>query len=121
MSSRHPRDATRQLVTDLAYIELDRIQVKGKTVPVDIFALLGDDKVAQTEEFKKLNEANQAMIDSYRSQDFKKARDMVAECRTLLDGFRVAGLYDLYEQRLDEFEATPPAADWDGTFIATTK
>ena len=114
-------EATRKEVTDLAYIELDRIQVKGKTVPVDIFALLGDDQVAQSEEFKKLNEANQAMIDSYRSKDFKKARDMVAECRTLLDGFRVAGLYDLYEQRLDEFETTPPDDDWDGTFIATTK
>ena len=113
--------ATRKLVPDLAAIELDRIQVKGKTVPVDIFALLGDDKVAQSEEFKKLNEANQAMIDAYRSQDFKKARDMVAECRTLMAEFRVAGLYDLYEERLDDFEANPPAADWDGTFIATTK
>ena len=114
-------ESTRKLVTDLAAIELDRIQVKGKTVPVDIFALLGDDQVAQSEEFKKLNQANQAMIDSYRAQDFKKARDMVAECRGLLDGFRVAGLYDLYEERLEDFDANPPPADWDGTFIATTK
>ena len=114
-------ESTRKLVTDLATIELDRIQVKGKTVPVDIFALLGDDQVAQSEEFKKLNQANQAMIDAYRAQEFKKARDMVAECRNLLDGFRVAGLYDLYEERLDDVDANPPAADWDGTFIATTK
>ena len=61
------------------------------------------------------------MIDAYRTKDFKKARDMVAECRNLLDGFRVAGLYDLYEERLDDFEANPPDADWDGVFIATTK
>ena len=90
-------------------------------MPVDIFALLGDDMLAQSEEFKKLNEANQTMIDSYRAQDWKTAREMVAKCRGLLDGFRVAGLYDLYEERLDEYEANPPAADWDGAFIATTK
>ncbi|MCH7486245.1 MAG: adenylate/guanylate cyclase domain-containing protein [Proteobacteria bacterium] len=114
-------EGTRKLVTDLASIELDRIQVKGKTVPVDIFALLGDDKVAQSEEFKKLSQANQAMIDAYRAQDWEKTRTRIAECRELLDGFNVAGLYDLYEQRVEDYEATPPDADWGGVFIATTK
>jgi len=30
-------------------------------------------------------------------------------------------LCDLYEDRIREYKQTPPAEDWDGVFIATTK
>ena len=41
-------------VSELATIELDLIQVKGKTVGVNIFALLGDEKIKNSSDFKTL-------------------------------------------------------------------
>ena len=108
-------------VPELATVELDLIQVKGKTVPVYIHALLGDEEVAETEHFKKLKTVNGDMIAAYRAQDWSKARDMLKSCRDAVDGFRIAGLYDLYEERIADYEVNPPSADWDGAFIATTK
>jgi len=35
------------------------------------------------------------------------------------DGLEV--LYDLYDERLEEFKVNPPPADWDGVFVATSK
>jgi adenylate cyclase len=30
-------------------------------------------------------------------------------------------LYDLYEERIEEYKENPPGSDWDGVFIATSK
>jgi adenylate cyclase len=113
--------STHDQVSELATIELDFIQVKGKTEGVHIFALLGDEEIAQKEDFRALHDATNEMIAAYRGQDWKRARDFVGTCRGLVSEYRIAGLYDLYETRIDDYEVNPPAADWDGVFIATTK
>jgi len=108
-------------VPDLATIELDKIQVKGKTIGVNIFALLGDDEMARNPDLIELKRHHQAMLDAYRGQDWAKARKKIAECRILCEPYALDELYDLYESRIAEYEVDPPAPDWDGTFIATTK
>ena len=113
--------STQAQVTELATVELDFIQVKGKTEGVHIHALLGDEAVAENKEFLSLKEACEQMISSYRAQEWAKAREYVSNCRELTDGFRIAGLFDLYEGRIADYEANPPSPDWDGVFIATTK
>ena len=47
------------------------------------------------------------------------ARQAITECRKLNGGLDL--LYDLYEERIQTFEAEPPDADWDGVFVATSK
>jgi adenylate cyclase len=113
--------STRDLVPELATIPLDFIQVKGKTEGVYIFALMGDEKIAAEENFLDLKKTTQEMIDLYTAQDWVKAREKIAECRSKLGEHRIAGLYDLYEERVTEYETTPPPEGWDGVFIATTK
>ena len=68
-----------------------------------------------------LKGATDEMISDYRAQEWDKAGQHVEKCRGLINDFRIAGLYDLYETRIAEYKETPPAADWDGVFIATTK
>jgi adenylate cyclase len=113
--------STHDLVPGLATIPLDFIQVKGKTEGVHIFALMGDEKVAVDEGFLDLKNATEEMIDLYTAQDWAKTREKIAECRSKLGEHRIAGLYDLYEERVTEYEITPPPEGWDGVFIATTK
>jgi adenylate cyclase len=102
-----------------ACLELDLIQVKGKTVPVHIYTLLGDRALKETPAFEKLAVAHGAMISAYRAARFDEATAKIAECRELYSG--LGGLYDLYDARIAAFAKEPPSGDWDGVFRATSK
>ncbi len=113
--------STRSEVPDMATMELDLIQVKGKTVGVNIFVLLGGDEMEQNPDFRTLRGHHELMLEAYRAQKWDMAKAKIKECRILCEPYRLDALYDVYEERIAEYEAEPPAPDWDGVFIATTK
>jgi adenylate cyclase len=108
-------------VNGLALLELDAIKVKGKTEAVHIYTVLGDDKVAQSAEFQSLKKNHDAMLAAYRAQEWEKARAKLDTCRMKLDGFAMGEYYKIYEERVAEYEANPPGAEWDGVYVATSK
>jgi adenylate cyclase len=116
-------EATKNRAPDFATLELDLIKVKGKTEAVRIFTLLGTPEIAQTEPFKVLLAEHMEMLASYRSQNWEAARAHILKCREFIKnaGLELDGLYDLYEERIAEYEASPPGPDWDGVFVATSK
>ena len=114
-------EATRLCALDLAALELDLVRVKGKAEPVRIFALLGDETLAQGDGFKALQEAHDLMLTAYRVQSWAIARDQLETVRDLAGGFGLDALYDLYEERIDTFLQAPPDKDWDGVYVALTK
>ncbi len=107
-------------VTDMAILELDQIKVVGKNKPERIYALLGDTDYAVKGEFIKWREMHETMLQNYRSQNFKAALEDVVKCKKL-SGEQGTALYDIYEARMNELMATPPAKDWDGIYISTVK
>jgi len=108
-------------VTDFACVELDRIQVKGKTVPVDIFCVLGDEERAATPEFQAMAKVNAEMIAAYRAQDWATVKQKIAEGEAVDKDNELGVLRGIYAERTEAYEANPPPADWDGAFIATSK
>ena len=108
---------TRQLVKDVVFREVDRVKVKGKDEPVDIFEPIGmegqvDQKVM--DEIKLWHKALRA----YRAQKWDEAemdlfnvQRMSPECK----------LYQLYFERIKECRADPPSTDWDGVTTFKTK
>ena len=115
-------ESTAKAVRDeFAVIELDLIQVKGKTEPERIYALVGATDVAAEEDFKALREANDTMLEKYRAQDWSWARYALETCRKIAAQYKVDEFYGIYEKRINDLEATPPGPDWDGVFIATSK
>jgi adenylate cyclase len=108
-------------VPELATIELDIVQVKGKTVGLDIYALMGDAELANDPEFLAMNAANDEMLAAYRGQQWSKAHELVDNLRVVGKQFNLDVLCDLYDGRINAYEEDPPPADWDGVFIATTK
>jgi len=112
---------TRAQVPGLATIELDLIQVKGKTVGVNIFALLGDEEMAQECDFRILKDNHEQMIAAYRHQGWEHAMAKLKECRVLGEPFGLTDLYNLYEARIAQYEADPPGSNWSGVYIATSK
>ena len=105
--------------SEYAYIELDLIKVKGKNEAVRIYALMGEPEMRDEPEFTALATRHAAMLAAFRDQKWDEARGIVNDCRALNGG--LGGLYDLYDERIDNFIADPPGADWDGVFVATTK
>jgi adenylate cyclase len=110
---------TREYVKDFAALELDLIRVKGKTVPVHIYTLAGDEETAKTPEFQALAPKHAALIAAYRAQKWDETERLIAECRTA--PFHLEKFYDMYLARIAAWRAEPPAQDWDGTFTATSK
>ncbi len=105
-------------VPDFAVLEIDLLRVKGKTKPVRVFTVLGDQIMASSGEFGQWKAAHDAMIAAYRAGDFDAAEKGVVLCR------RQGGLgdvYTLYAERIAALKANAPGPEWDGVFVATTK
>jgi adenylate cyclase len=104
----------------LATLELDLIRVKGKTQPVRIHALVGDESVAANPAFAALKAEHAALIAAYRRMDWRAARGHLEACRAQAPEL-MQPFYALYAERIAGFEADPPPADWDGVYVALTK
>ena len=113
-------ETTKIAAPEFATIELDLIQVKGKTVPVRIFALLGDAQVLTSEWFKDMSAVHAELMSEYREQNWGNAKALIVKARASA-GDKFDGLYDLFSSRILEYESNPPGSEWDGVFIATDK
>ena len=96
------------------------IQVKGKTQPVHMFALIGDDAMALQTAFQEWRQEHDAMLKAYRTRDFEGAFKMIKSCE-LKSGGRLETLYALYSDRCIEMMKNPPPADWNGVYEAKSK
>ena len=104
-----------------ALLEIDRIQVKGKTEPEVIYTVVGRDDLAKAREFETLQERWSAFLVCYRKQDWRGARKILEESRGDCERFGIATLIDIYGDRIERLGHEPPRAGWDGVFIADTK
>ncbi len=104
-----------------ATMEIDLIQVKGKKQPEVVYTVLGRAEVNDDPRCKELRDLNAAMLASYRRQQWDAAQSLIVRCRKLANGFDVAGLYDMYAERIAAHRADPPPPDWNGVYEAETK
>jgi adenylate cyclase len=112
---------SRKQAEDFACLPLDRIRVKGKSQAVEIFALLGDAALADNPEFRALLTEHDRMLTAYRAQDWTTSLDAIKFCRELGMAWSLDRLYDLYAERIADYQVTQPPAVWDGVFVATSK
>jgi adenylate cyclase len=119
-------ETTAAKVQDFALLELDLIKVKGKTEAVRIFTLLGDETVARDPVFVGLKALHEQVLAAYRAQRWDEADAKLAEARAMAErgsGLirQMADFYDIYAERVAEYRADPPGADWDTVYVATSK
>ena len=106
-------EATRTAVKDLAFLELDLVQVVGKSEPVRIFSLLGDALFARTNVFIEAETLQTRMLGYYRTRRWQEALEVIGKLEQLeLDSFK--GYLLMMRKRIEAFKASPPGADWDG-------
>ena len=104
-----------------ATLEIDLIQVKGKSEPEAVFTVLGREEVLGSAEFRRVREVNARMLTQFRQQDWRGALETIDVCRKVSDGFGLHDLYDVYVERIADFQKSPPPADWNGVFAYETK
>ncbi|GAA5317321.1 MAG: adenylate/guanylate cyclase domain-containing protein [Candidatus Pelagadaptatus aseana] len=89
---------------------LDRVRVKGKAKPIDIFEPLQQFDAAELAVYHKA-------LGFYLEGDFEKSLPVF---KTLKDNNPDTILYRLYVERCESLKKNPPA-NWQGVFIHTTK
>jgi adenylate cyclase len=104
-----------------AVLEIDFVQVKGKSEPELVYTLLGGSDVAEAARFQKLRDLNGLMLTSYRNQNWAGALEAILQCREAGREFGLDEFYNRYVARIRTLLDQPPEADWNGVFVAETK
>jgi adenylate cyclase len=104
-----------------AILEIDFIMVKGKKDPEVIYAIMGREDTAQSARFQSLRNLMIEMLANYRSRNWEEALASIERGRSSDEANALALLYDIYVERIREFQKNPPPDDWDGAFALTTK
>jgi adenylate cyclase len=107
-------EETYAAANQLAAVELDLVQVVGKTEPVRIFALIGDETVKDSTGFDRLIRLQNDMLGAYRERQWDNALEIIRQLRNDAAAISMTRYYDMFDERLTEFMATPPDSDWDG-------
>ena len=108
-------------ISHFASIELDRVRVVGRQAPEVVYALLGDEAMADSEDFSSFSAQYAQMLSAYRSRDWQAAAAIADALAAQADGRGLAKLIAIYKERIAEFSAIPPPADWDGVFESVSK
>jgi len=101
-------------------IPLDCIAVKGKTIGVNIFTVFYNPDVTVAADWISAREHHELMLEYYRKQQWDKAIELCNELTGEFDG-KMDHYYELWIERIAEMRTRNLAADWDGTYRATSK
>jgi adenylate cyclase len=113
-------EETRSAAGDLAFLEADLVQVVGRSKPLALYVLLGDAAHAATPAFAALTATHRGLVEAYRGCCWDAAQKALDELQRLAPA-ALAGLYDVYAERIAALRSDPPPADWDGVFVARQK
>lgn len=110
---------TLKLAPEYAAIKLDQALVKGKKIPVKIFALLGRRDDEELASIQELRDKHDDMLVAYCKREWDVALALIPHCRAL--SRQLDQLYDLFERRIEGYKVDPPPENWDGTYMAQSK
>ena len=95
-----------------------RVQVKGKTEPVDVFTLIGARTDDVDPEFLKWLDVYEDAIRKFRDRDFKEAKILFSR---FLEFYPDDALAKMYIERAREYEQTPPDDAWNAVEVFEKK
>ena len=110
-------DATYQRTKDdFFYLKVDDLAVKGKTIGIGIWTVLGSPEV----KWNRAKATHQRMHEEYKKQNFDEA---IRLCKTIYNDFefQMSKYYDMWIERCEYMKTQKLPADLNGVFIATTK
>jgi adenylate cyclase len=108
-----------ELVRDEVYLRsVARVQVKGKTKPVDVFTFVAARDEETDPEFLKWLETYEEALEKFRARDFTDAKILFSR---FLEFYPDDLLAKMYLQRALEYEQAPPDEAWDAIEVFKKK
>ena len=112
-------EAAAELLRDRFTLQfVDRVALKGKTRPLDLYTVLGATDEPLDSILQEYLESYAAARAAYREQAFTEARFHFRRCLELRPNDK---LQLLYLERCEVFLENPPPEDWEGVWIAEHK
>ncbi len=94
-------EETTRAVPGFAFLEAGALSLKGKSQPVKLYALVGDEQTAATAEFAQLARRHGELLDAIAQSLPAEAAHALAHCR-VLGGTLLSGFYDRFEEQIAE-------------------
>jgi adenylate cyclase len=108
-----------ELVRDEVYLRsVARVQVKGKTKPVDVFTFVAGREDEIDPEFLKWLETYEEALEKFRIRDFTDAKILFSR---FLEFYPDDMLAKMYLQRALEYEQVPPDEGWEAVEVFKKK
>src|SRR2546421_2417868 len=108
-----------ELVRDEVYLRsVARVQVKGKSKPVDVFTFIGGRNEEVDPEFLKWLETYEEGLELFRARDFTEAKILFSR---FLEFYPDDLLAKMYLNRALEYEKAPPDEAWDAVEVFEKK
>jgi adenylate cyclase len=108
-----------ELARDEAHLRsVARVQVKGKTKPVDVFTFIGARNEEVDPEFLKWLDAYEEGLEKFRTRDFTDAKILFSR---FLEFYPDDLLAKMYLDRALEYEHQPPNEAWDAVEVFEKK
>jgi adenylate cyclase len=108
-----------ELVRDEVYLRsVARVQVKGKTKPVDVFTFVAARGEETDPEFLKWLETYEEALEKFRTRDFTDAKILFSR---FLEFYPDDLLAKMYLQRALEYEQAPPDEAWEAIEVFKKK
>jgi len=108
-----------ELVRDEVYLRsVARVQVKGKTKPVDVFTFVAGRGEETDPEFLKWLETYEQALEKFRARDFTDAKILFSR---FLEFYPDDLLAKMYLQRALEYEQVPPDEAWEAIEVFQKK
>jgi adenylate cyclase len=116
-------EATAAQLPGAPLLEIDLVRVKGRQRPLAIFTCPPQQSGNGADRFAELKALHDGFLVHYRAGRWGEAVAALAALTALAtsDFPYLGGLYGLYDRRLAELRRAPPAANWDGVYVAATK
>ena len=108
-------DTCRKLKNWFLVRKLDRLRVKGKNEPVEIYQVMPDKNDLETQTLVSLH---YDALEMYFEGRFQEA---LAAFRNLADRFPHDGPARIFIKRCSQYVASPPAPEWNGVYTAASK
>jgi adenylate cyclase len=110
-------ESTAEGLDDFTLRCLDRVKVKGKNEPVDIYEPVGLSNILSDELVAEIADSNAAM-EYYYAADWEQA---IPVFRSLQRTWPERKLYTLYLDRISQLQVQGIQPGWDGVFVHTSK
>jgi adenylate cyclase len=108
-----------ELVRDEVHLRsIARVQVKGKTKPVDVFTFVGARDEMVDPEFLKWLETYEEGLEKFRSRDFTRGKILFSR---FLEFYPDDVLAKMYLERALEYEQAPPDEAWEAVEVFQKK